>query len=438
MFIQVHRLIAKCLIATFLLGTCGSVMFFSPSITHAENSAQSQIEELIKSLLVQIAALQAQLGQGQTLEGGDKGESFSIGDQVRTTNTLNLRASAGTGGLFIKTLPANTKGTIVGGPESKNGYLWWKVSYNGVIGWSAHNWLSATGKYTIPKDITTLPPRDESLSVRIVTPISGSYEYGEKITVSWEQTGSAPSGSKACVTMRNVEKKKHFAFPSTGGCIDVVGDEPVNTLTGEIVRTSGYDLPPGKYKFFVTIKGPSNADGKDGAQLATARDVGTFIIKDDAKGEFAAISNVTNGENPVITGTATNNVSEVSVVIANLSGDTVYESGLIPVTNNNWSHKVTTDLVNGSYGFKTYIDDDLVHEFGATIINITDPNVLVKFKAKLNGGLISEISDVTKQSASDSCKEIYNDYAKYNFMPGDELKCYWNKELFFTANSWKG
>jgi hypothetical protein len=95
-------------------------------------------------------------------------------------------------------------------------------------------------------------------------------------------------------------------------------------------------------------------------------------------------------------------------------------------------------LVNGSYGFKTYIDDDLVHEFGATIINITDPNVLVKFKAKLNGGLISEISDVTKQSASDSCKEIYNDYAKYNFMPGDELKCYWNKELFFTANSWKG
>ncbi len=277
-------------------------------------------------------------------------------------------------------------------------------------------------------------PGTSTLSIKAISPTSGTYNYGDTLTVKWDQIGEAPKGSTACVFLQSFTTFKEFLFEK---CVDVAGAETGTGIFGKLVRTSGYDLAPGNYRVKVRIIGPSSPDGKDGALLAVGKGASTFTIKDETSDPTAGIANVTNEKNPLITGVASG-VNEVTVSIASLSGDKVYGSGLIPVVNGQWSHRVTTDLTDGSYTFKTRIDGNVVHEFGATILVISDPNAVARFKAVLNGVVVKAVSDVTKQTAADNCKLVYNDYTTHNFKPGDVLNCYWGGELFFTLNQWKG
>jgi uncharacterized protein YraI len=302
----------------------------------------------------------------------------------------------------------------------------------------------ADGKYTVYLYINNKEVDQRSfevgettavpLSIKVISPTSGTYNYGDTLTVKWEQVGEAPKGSQACVFLQSFTTFKEFLFEK---CVDVAGAEPERSITDVITRTSGYDLAPGDYRAKVRIIAPSSPDGKDGAVLAVGKGAGPFTIKDESSNPTAGIASVTNEKNPLITGLA-NGVTEVGVSVTGPSGDKVYGSGPIPVVNGQWSHRVTTDFEDGSYVFKTYINNNEVHEFGAIILNITDPDKLARFKAVLNGTAVKAIPDITKQAASDACKVVYNDYATYNFKYGDVLDCYWNAQKFLTVNAWKG
>jgi|GEM_PF-2052518 hypothetical protein len=75
--------------------------------------------------------------------------AFLIGDRVQTTQNLNVRTGPGVGYSEItdpdypRYAPTATLGSVMEGPVSANGYVWWKVQYDqGYAGWSVENGLS--------------------------------------------------------------------------------------------------------------------------------------------------------------------------------------------------------------------------------------------------------------------------------------------------------
>jgi uncharacterized protein YgiM (DUF1202 family) len=63
--------------------------------------------------------------------------------RVATGNgSVNLRTGAGLSAGVIATIPDNTTGTVVGGPQSAEGYTWWRIQTASGTGWSAGAFLT--------------------------------------------------------------------------------------------------------------------------------------------------------------------------------------------------------------------------------------------------------------------------------------------------------
>ncbi|MGE3798094.1 MAG: SH3 domain-containing protein, partial [Thermomicrobiales bacterium] len=67
------------------------------------------------------------------------GESFRV-----STGPLNMRSSFGTTSTIIRTLPAGTTGSILGGPTEASGYHWYRVSTQYGIGWVVGAYIQRT------------------------------------------------------------------------------------------------------------------------------------------------------------------------------------------------------------------------------------------------------------------------------------------------------
>ena len=73
--------------------------------------------------------------------------TYAVGDPVFTTSDLNVRDGPGLGYTRLATADKRTGGEVEGGPQTADGYTWWKVSFSGdgdngpVTGWVAGNWL---------------------------------------------------------------------------------------------------------------------------------------------------------------------------------------------------------------------------------------------------------------------------------------------------------
>jgi hypothetical protein len=64
-------------------------------------------------------------------------ESMTMGARVRATRDLEVRKNASTSATLLSTEPLESRGTVVGGPTSANGVLWWQVNYDsGSTGWT--------------------------------------------------------------------------------------------------------------------------------------------------------------------------------------------------------------------------------------------------------------------------------------------------------------
>jgi SH3-like domain-containing protein len=64
-------------------------------------------------------------------------------------DNLNMRASANTNASVLAILPAGTTFTIIGGPVSNQGFVWWQINYNNTIGYVAEGsggemWIAPT------------------------------------------------------------------------------------------------------------------------------------------------------------------------------------------------------------------------------------------------------------------------------------------------------
>ena len=84
---------------------------------------------------------------------------FVAGDTIRVTEAINFRSAAGTSASIITQLPAGTTGTVLAGPTSANGYLWYQFrTSGGTTGWGVQDWLEKTSTTTTTTTTTTPAP----------------------------------------------------------------------------------------------------------------------------------------------------------------------------------------------------------------------------------------------------------------------------------------
>ncbi len=105
--------------------------------------AQGQIallQKLIKTLQERLAVL-LNGSAAENKSGHD--HALHVGHTVGTTDTLKVRGNPSVSGDLLAVLKPNTRGSVVDGPKSADGYVWWKIAYPSVTGWSAANWLKA-------------------------------------------------------------------------------------------------------------------------------------------------------------------------------------------------------------------------------------------------------------------------------------------------------
>ncbi|MEX0930421.1 MAG: fibronectin type III domain-containing protein [Candidatus Paceibacterota bacterium] len=116
---------------------------------------------------------------------------LSVGDRIEVTTSgtdLNVRDSAA--GTLIGTQPNGALGTLVSGPVSASGYVWWEVDYDsGTDGWSAETYLTKT-------DSTTTEPgtTDDSLpTVSFPSNTPTTYTLGSGVDIPFTVDGTMPS-----------------------------------------------------------------------------------------------------------------------------------------------------------------------------------------------------------------------------------------------------
>ncbi len=101
--------------------------------------------------------------------------TFKSGDRVMTTDSVNVRDGASAQSAIRGKALKNATGTVTTGPVQSGSYKWWKIDYdNGLSGWSAESYLTAT---TIQKPVTT-----PSTPTTPVTTPSSSTDSSQSVT----------------------------------------------------------------------------------------------------------------------------------------------------------------------------------------------------------------------------------------------------------------
>lgn len=79
------------------------------------------------------------------IAGAGADTSFASGTTVTVNDDrVNLRAGAGLDADILDKLSTGTTATVLDGPATADGYTWYQVDVNGVTGWVASDYLSAT------------------------------------------------------------------------------------------------------------------------------------------------------------------------------------------------------------------------------------------------------------------------------------------------------
>ena len=120
----------------------------------------------------------------------DKSQAkFSMGDRIKATANLNIRATPSTSGTLLGSRPLGSLGIIEGGPSSGDGYTWWKVKWDAlggfigtITGWSAEDYLQ--------KVATAAPPVIPGAVSNLAATCSAD---GAHATLSWNAASGATS-----------------------------------------------------------------------------------------------------------------------------------------------------------------------------------------------------------------------------------------------------
>jgi len=114
---------------------------------------------------------------------------FVVAQRVTTTTTSNVRLGPGTNYGVLTSVPSGTQGTVLShalnGVQAK-GYYWWKVDFNGTVGWVAGSNLVGGG---IGPTITQQPsPQTVAVGGTAVFTVVASGDA--PLTYQWQKNGT--------------------------------------------------------------------------------------------------------------------------------------------------------------------------------------------------------------------------------------------------------
>jgi hypothetical protein len=81
-------------------------------------------------------------------------DGIVVGAYVRVVNTgatgLRMRSGPGLSHATVESLQDGDILTVIGGPESGDGFTWWQLQRNSTVGWCASDWLEPTQAPVVP------------------------------------------------------------------------------------------------------------------------------------------------------------------------------------------------------------------------------------------------------------------------------------------------
>ena len=183
-------------------------------------------------------------------------KSLKIGDVIKTTSNTNVPKTPGLSGSIVGVAVKGASGTIIDGPISADGYKWWKINYsNGIIGWSAENWLepitfsSVLQSFSVNKKVSAASRLNVRSSPELGFNLIGTVETGTQgIIIEGPVAGSGFTWWKVeydtGITGWSVEKwLSKYSAPSdpTPSPTPPPTDE---TTGGSYTPLASYPLPP--------------------------------------------------------------------------------------------------------------------------------------------------------------------------------------------------
>jgi uncharacterized protein YraI len=119
--------------------------------------------------------------------------AIGIGDTVKVTANLNVRNGPGTNypeitdSDYRDVTPAGTVGKVIAGPQSANGYTWWRVDFGPGLysGWAVQDGLQAV---TQP---VTQPPPQKPAPPTLISPANGAANAPLTTTFQWASVSNA-------------------------------------------------------------------------------------------------------------------------------------------------------------------------------------------------------------------------------------------------------
>jgi len=139
---------------------------------------------------------------------------FFIGEVIRTTSNVNVRTGPSLASRSFAISSVGLQGTVIGGPTSADGFIWWEVRFiGGITGWTAGNYLQGVAPVLPP----VTPPPTLSLSASPT-----SITQGNSSTISWTSINATSctasngwSGSKATSGYQSVSPLKETTYTLT-------------------------------------------------------------------------------------------------------------------------------------------------------------------------------------------------------------------------------
>ena len=96
-----------------------------------------------------------------------------VGGRVKVTSKLNVRKTPSLKSKLLGIQPAGALGTVIGGPVSADGYIWWNINFDsGKDGWSVQNYLIPIATAFVPgafSGVTSQSPFVSTNTSQLVT-----------------------------------------------------------------------------------------------------------------------------------------------------------------------------------------------------------------------------------------------------------------------------